>query len=242
MDNQYIYLSSIDSTNTFATEWVSKSKPSSISCIYTYNQTDGKGQFGRKWESASGKNVSCSIVIPFKDLSIKHQILLNMSIALRIRAYLAAISRAECLIKWPNDIYVNNQKIAGLLIQNILAAKQISYCIIGVGININQERFHSNIPNPISLKQITNKDWDLLELIHGLKRQLNIKSEEIVGNYNIIDQYNKHLYRIGEESRFVSQGREIRGIVSEVNSKGHMVLSTEEGKKTFAFGDLKMII
>ncbi len=242
MDTQYIYLSSIDSTNVFATQWLSKSKPSGLSCIYTYNQTAGRGQFGRKWESESGKNISCSIIIPFKGLSVKEQIMLNMSIALRVRAYIAALSKETCYIKWPNDIYVNDKKIGGLLIQNILALKQISHCIIGVGLNINQTSFSKTIPNPISLKQLSNNTYDLLDLIQGLSKQLNIKTEDVVANYNIIEQYNQHLYKIGEEKKFVFKEQEIRGVIREVDSKGHLILMTDQGKESFAFGDLKMII
>ncbi len=242
MAHQYIYLSSIDSTNAFATKWLSKSKPSCNSCIYTYEQTAGRGQFGRKWESESGKNISCSIVIPFRDLFVKDQIALNMSIALRVRAYIAALSKESCFIKWPNDIYLKEKKIGGLLIQNVLTSKQISYCIIGVGLNINQTQFSSDIPNPISLKQVSKKTWNLLDLMHGLMKQLNIKTEDVVGNFNIIDQYNKHLYRIGKECLFRAEGKTFKASILEVDPKGHMVLQTIQGKKAFAFGDIRMII
>ena len=130
--------------------------------IMTTNQTGGVGQQGNVWESEAGKNLTFSLLLKPTFLPIASRFMLTKAISIAILDFLKQeLPDQEVYIKWPNDIYFKNKKIAGILIKNEIKGMMMGTSIIGIGLNVNQESFDENLPNPISMKMITGKDYDL---------------------------------------------------------------------------------
>lgn len=174
-----IELSSIDSTNIYAMKQIQEQMAVSGSCYRTDFQTHGKGQHGRVWESSKGENLLCSYVLELKTLKMeqnwgpKDQIGLSAAVALGAQAFFAAFAGDETRIKKPNDIYWRDRKAGGILIENILRGESWTWTVIGIGFNMNQTKFSSDAPNPVSLKQITGKQWEISSMQNSLTKALD---------------------------------------------------------------------
>lgn len=159
----------VTSTNDRLAELCQEKEIKEFTTLMAEYQTSGKGQRGNSWESEYGKNLTFSTVFYPQTIDPASQFILSMAVASAICTALAHYVHADCLqIKWPNDIYWKDKKIAGILIENDLTGSQISQSIIGIGININQEEFHSSAPNPVSLRQITKKETDRMEVLNSV--------------------------------------------------------------------------
>jgi len=148
------------------------------SCFRADYQTHGKGQHGRVWESSNGQNLLCSYILELKTLDISKKWAPNdqngfsAAIALGARTFFDAYTNGDTQIKRPNDIYWRDRKAGGILIENQLKGKEWTWAVVGIGININQTVFSPEAPNPVSLKQITGRDWDILSLQEALSKAL----------------------------------------------------------------------
>ena len=173
-----IELSTIDSTNIYAMAQIKAGLAKSGSCYTADFQTNGKGQHGRVWESSKGQNLLCSYILELNTLdTLKNwtpadQIGFSAAIALGIRAFFDAHTNGDTKIKRPNDIYWRDRKAGGILIENLLKGTEWTWAVVGIGININQTVFSPEAPNPVSLKQITGRDWDILSLQEALSKAL----------------------------------------------------------------------
>jgi BirA family biotin operon repressor/biotin-[acetyl-CoA-carboxylase] ligase len=174
-----IELSTIDSTNIYAMAQIKEGLAESGSCFRADYQTHGKGQHGRVWESSKGQNILCSYILELEKLDAlkkwapTDQIGFSAAIALGIHAFFDAHTNGDTKIKRPNDIYWRDRKAGGILIENLLKGTAWTWTVIGIGININQTVFSPEAPNPVSLKQITGRDWDILSLQEALSKALN---------------------------------------------------------------------
>lgn len=174
-----IELSNVDSTNIYAMKQIQEQMAVSGSCYRTDFQTHGKGQHGRVWESSKGENLLCSYVLELKTLKMeqnwgpKEQIGLSAAVALGAQAFFKTFAGDETRIKKPNDIYWRDRKAGGILIENILRGESWTWAVIGIGFNINQTKFSSDAPNPVSLKQITGKQWEILSMQKSLTKALD---------------------------------------------------------------------
>ena len=174
-----IELSTIDSTNIYAMAQIKEGLAKSGSCFRADFQTQGKGQHGRVWESSKGQNILCSYILELKKLdalkkwSPTDQIGFSAAIALGISAFFDAYTNGDTKIKRPNDIYWRDRKAGGILIENQLKGTEWTWTVVGIGININQTVFSPEAPNPVSLKQISGRDWDILSLQEALSKALN---------------------------------------------------------------------
>ena len=162
-----IELSEIDSTNMYAMEQIHAQKALSGSVYQTDFQTNGKGQHGRIWESHRGENLLCTYVLELNALKQgknwvpSEQLGLSGAIALGAQAFFMEFAGEETKIKKPNDIYWRDRKAGGILIENIVRGTDWTWTVIGIGLNINQTQFSNEAGNPVSLKQITGKHWDI---------------------------------------------------------------------------------
>jgi BirA family biotin operon repressor/biotin-[acetyl-CoA-carboxylase] ligase len=174
-----IELSSVDSTNIYAMKQIQEQIAVSGSCYRTDFQTHGKGQHGRVWESSKGENLLCSYVLELKTLKMEQnwgpmdQIGLSAAVALGAQAFFAAFAGDETRIKKPNDIYWRDRKAGGILIENILRGESWTWTVIGIGFNMNQTKFSSDAHNPVSLKQITGKQWEISSMQKSLTKALD---------------------------------------------------------------------
>ena len=194
-----MYIKATHSTNTLLKELLAKGEwPEGERFLYTAFQTAGRGQAGNGWESEEGKNLLCSILLPPRKDLFYLNVLVSVAVHKVIRSLLfersGLLSLSEAVsIKWPNDIYYGDKKIAGILIENAILGNEVKYSIAGIGLNVNQTTFLSSAPNPISLKQISGKETDIDALMQVLMAQ--IEAIEAMDEAQIWAYYREHLYR-----------------------------------------------
>jgi BirA family biotin operon repressor/biotin-[acetyl-CoA-carboxylase] ligase len=225
---------SVASTNTYAAELLQRGDIEEGTVIFAHNQTNGRGQRGNKWEAEPDKNLILSVILKPTFISVSFQFELNKAVSLAvcdlINAFLAKDKKPLLKIKWPNDIYMGNKKIGGILIENIVKGYQLAYSVIGIGLNINQEVFPDFLLNPVSLTQITHIKYNLIELreqlcIHLENRYLQLKSNLS----NISENYLKMLFRFNERALYFYQGGKINARIIGVTNYGKLILETLDG-------------
>ena len=237
----FLELKNLDSTNTHAIKLLSKNNPSEGTVISAWNQANGKGQIGRKWQSEAGKNLTFSIIFYPEFLPAKLQFLLSQAIALGVYDFVSQFI-GNVKVKWPNDIYVGDKKICGILIQNILSGMTIQSSVIGIGMNINQAEFDSNISNPTSLFLETNKEFELATLLEMLCKKVEARYLQLrAGNYALIqNDYLKNLYRFQEQSLFqYPEGEIFKGKIVGLTEPGKLIIHHNNGEEIF---DLREVI
>ena len=193
-----MYIDETHSTSSLLRETYDDSLPH-LFTIRTDFQTAGRGQAGNSWESEKGKNLLFSTLLRYPEVEAADQWRLSMLVAVAVREAITSIlsplaSRLSPItIKWPNDIYYNDQKLVGILIENTLSGRQIAYTIAGVGINVNQIKWLSDAPNPVSMKQITGEEYDVEKLLNAFLEA--IQRWETASTEQLREEYIKHLYR-----------------------------------------------
>lgn len=254
----YILLPETPSTNTYAKEKLNDFSHDYI-VVYTQNQTAGRGMDGNSWEAKAGKNISFSIVCHPKMVKPAEQFVLSMAIAVDIVTVLQKLYPEEkdnFRVKWPNDIYWKDKKLGGILIENTLKGYRMDTCIVGIGININQEFFHAEVPNPISLKQILKRDADAIEVMELIaeryKKTLDlIKILEDSDNHSlnikydsIRDSYHRLLYRYNNEFHTFQEGEKtFEAKIRKVQNDGKLLLVTHDGEeKEYWLKEVKFVI
>jgi BirA family biotin operon repressor/biotin-[acetyl-CoA-carboxylase] ligase len=227
-----IRLPETKSTNSFAIELLSKEHPEEGCVIITDYQTQGKGTDTNTWESEKGKNLTLSLIL-YPKLVADQQFLLNKAISLGIYDFLVAeIPGHKISIKWPNDLYVEDKKICGILIQNSVMGNKLQYMVAGIGLNVNQTLFISNAPNPVSLKMITKQEYNLDEILQKLlnsisERYLSAKPETAG---KIETDYQNSLYCIMEWHDYFIKGINMHLRITGTTGYGQLVLENEAGK------------
>ena len=191
-----LQLEETDSTNNYLKQLLSKQEIEECSVVIAEKQTSGRGQRGNSWESEPGKNLTFSIVLYPHHIPASRQFALSQIISLGIIDILQKFGPGFS-IKWPNDIYWNEKKLVGILIENELTGHTFNTAIVGIGINVNQELFLSTAPNPISLKQITGKDIDRYTLLSDILNAIMKRYYHYEENNDktLNDSYMKFLFR-----------------------------------------------
>jgi BirA family biotin operon repressor/biotin-[acetyl-CoA-carboxylase] ligase len=221
----------LSSTNTHASFLLRKGKVQEGSVIHTNYQTAGRGQMGNTWESQYGKNLLFSVILYPKIVKADRQFIISKLISLGIKDFLEQKVQ-EVYIKWPNDIIVRNDKIAGILIENALIKNEIEHTIAGIGININQERFHSDAPNPTSLRILTKKEYDLDASLGEVLKCLDIRYRQLLYEKKpVIDSdYLSSLYRIGEWNEFKDSRGIFVGKIVNVTGTGRLQIEDRKSR------------
>ncbi len=152
---QLIILESVDSTNNYAMAMVQKGVANSGDAVFAMEQSSGKGRRGKTWKSQRGENILLTVLAQMQWLPVQEQFRLSMAVALACHDFFSQYIKENIKIKWPNDIFINDSKAGGILIENVVKGNLWQWAIIGIGLNINQEDFEKDILKAISLKQIT---------------------------------------------------------------------------------------
>jgi BirA family biotin operon repressor/biotin-[acetyl-CoA-carboxylase] ligase len=249
MGKEFHYFPELPSTNQMALSFVSKSKPSEGTAVFTPNQTAGRGQIGSRWESEPHQNMALSLILYPKTLAIRQQFMLNKAVALAVRDTVAALlddSQRSVWVKWSNDIYVGKEKIAGILIQNGIQGTHLQYSIIGIGLNVNQIKFSNNASNATSLKLQTGATYDLTLIL----KQICQKMEQYYlllkfGHFDRLDAlYLQHLYQYQQSAWYQRlDGSFFRGTITGVTDTGRLQMQTDgEIIETFDLKEIKFCL
>jgi BirA family biotin operon repressor/biotin-[acetyl-CoA-carboxylase] ligase len=201
----------------------------------------GKGTDTNTWESEKGKNLTFSLIL-YPAITADRQFVLNKAISLGIRDFLRKeLNEDDISIKWPNDIYVADRKICGILIQNSVIGNHFDYMVVGIGLNVNQTIFRSDAPNPVSLKQITGNEYDLEKLLQNLLKSVFEKYELVLSgaDLHIENEYHKALYRLVEWHEFIINDSITLARITGTNEFGQLKLENEAGQ--LLNGDVKEV-
>ena len=241
---EIIHISETNSTNNYLKELLQTQNVDEGTVVWADFQSAGKGQRGNGWESEAGKNILFSIVLFPGFIKAGEQFILSQIVSLAVANCLQEYTEGIS-IKWPNDIYWNDKKICGILLENTILEDNIGYSVAGIGININQENFRSDAPNPVSLKQITNRDYNLEEILKTLVDNINVYYQQIkIGKTDsLIKQYKESLFRKDGYHLYNDGISNFLARIQDVDSSGILILKTKEGEERhFAFKEVKYII
>lgn len=228
-----IHFHELDSTNAYAKKLLEEEHPLEGTIISTDFQTSGKGQESNAWESESGKNILMTMILYPQFVNVADQFSLSMVIALGIIDFLKPLLPDIPLhIKWPNDIYANNKKIGGILINNEVMGEEFVHVIAGIGINLNQTVFPHDIPNPTSLSLLRGKEYSvrketlrLCDSVMGRYHQLRAYESALISSH-----YHERLLGRDEWRKYVYLGKNIDARIIGVNEYGNLILETDNGK------------
>ena len=226
LGNPFIELQSVDSTNNYALGRIHAKLAQPGTCYFAHHQTKGKGQYGKTWISEKSSNIVLSIVIIPEFLNVLQQFYLSACTATAVHDFFSNYAGSETKIKWPNDIYWQDKKAGGILIDNIIINQSWSWSVIGVGININQTEFPNDLKNPVSLKEITGKKFEVIKLAKELCGSLDhfykLLKEE--GFKTIFETYRQCLYKKGEKVRLRKRNQVLQAIIKDVTESGQIVI------------------
>lgn len=236
-------LDSIDSTNNYAMAKVREGMAKHGMAIVAKEQTAGRGQRGKTWQMQPGQNIAISLIIDTSKLRADEQFYLSMLIALGANDFLNKYAKNQTSIKWPNDLYWRDRKAGGILIETIFKGPAWKWAVVGIGININQIRFNKLLPNPVSLKQITEQTYDVVKLATELYEfvmqrvgQLALKS-----NHKILKEYHKHLYKVNEKVKLKKGSAVFTTTIKGVSLQGQL-LTVDTMERQFDFGEVEWVI
>ncbi len=236
----WIELDTVNSTNNYAMELIRDKKAKNGMAVFSAHQTDGKGQRGKAWKDEAGESLSCSFIIEPAVYGLKNHFHLIALTASAIRKVVEATIRIPVHIKWPNDIYVGDQKAGGILIESVTRGKDWKYAVIGFGINVNQKLFDEALPNPVSLKQLTGKNYDIKRLAEDC---LNILIKDLQQRTypEILSHYSKYLYKVNQTVSLHTPSGILTDTLKGITEDGLLMIG-ETTLQIFAPGDVQWIL
>ncbi len=240
--NKLIQLDEIDSTNVFLKGLLEhRNQVYEGLVVSAKTQLVGKGQRGTTWLAEGGKNLTFSLYLQ-PNLAVKNQFLISKMIAIAIAKFLEFKGIENVKIKWPNDIYCGNKKIAGILIENTLKNAMVFDSVIGLGLNVNQTVFDEELLNPTSVKlELLGSELELEKALDELLSYIDVEYLQLKrGEFEKINQdYLKYLYRYNKRANFEVNGEEVSAKIVGISEIGRLVMELEDGKREFDLKEVK---
>jgi BirA family biotin operon repressor/biotin-[acetyl-CoA-carboxylase] ligase len=256
----FIELQSVDSTNNYALSRIHAGLAQHGEAIFAHEQTAGKGQRGKKWTSSKGDNIALSIILQPAPLLLSQQFQLSITVATAINEFFRKYAGDDSKIKWPNDVYWKDRKAGGVLIESIVSSRQSTvnspqstadspkttdwqWAVVGIGLNVNQVDFGSGLVNPVSLKQITGKSFNVIEMAKEMCLLLDGYFERLVaGKFEeIYAQYLSHLYKINETVKLKKDNRVFDAVIKTVSRSGKLIVQ-HSMEEEFDFGEIEWVM
>lgn len=241
------HLQTVDSTNTYLWELVSKTNPTEGTAVWADTQTAGRGQIGSRWESKAGENLTVSFLFIPRFVQAQAQFVLNQiaSLAVRDTLLLYGLDATQVQIKWANDVYVGGKKIAGILIENVLHQHQLKHTVIGIGLNINQLEFSPNLSKATSLRLETKTPQLIENVLSDLclcleRRYLQLRA----GKYTaILADYLACLYQYRTLATYFipAQNRQIVGEILGISDAGKLIIATDTETLHFSIKEIQFL-
>lgn len=242
-NKNFILLKETDSTNNYAKQLIAD-KAEEGTVVLAHWQRNGKGQQGNFWESDSHKNLLFSLILYPNFLEAGKQFYLSKIVSLSLAKVLSTKVK-DVTVKWPNDIYVGTKKIAGILIENSIKGTSLDSSLIGIGLNLNQEKFISDAPNPISLKQLTEKEYVVEEVLNEFVAAFNPLFEKLKSrSFSEIDEsYFSTLFRNREWCLYRKDGKEFEARIIGIGEFGQLQLEEKPGAiSEFMFKEVEFVL
>lgn len=226
--------------------------------LWTDYQTAGRGQAGNGWESEKGKNILLSVGVANPPVAVDQQWRMSMLFSLVVWETIAALTdETKLTVKWPNDIYYDDRKLAGILIEHCLKGQKIAYSVLGIGLNVNQQEWKGTAPNPVSLLQITGQEWDREKIVEDLWQRWQAGLPLLQDEPKLKALYMAHLYRRKGLFPFVerevnttptmnaSSGTEgqFMASIEDVSPTGELILRDDRGTiRKYHFKQIRYVV
>lgn len=240
--HHHLELSEVGSTNDFAKQLLEENLAGHGSFIRAGYQLKGRGQELSTWESEKDQNLLCSLIIFPQELPADEQVYLNIAVCLGVYGLVKHyLPDAPVSVKWPNDIYIGDRKVAGILLENSLQGMQIRHCIAGMGININQKDFKNG--KAISMARAGGREYDVKECAAVLLDQLDQRYHQLIGGNrdSLWLDYHQVLYRKDVPALFETDGGQLTGTVQGIDAAGRLRLLTATGERIFHVKQIRLL-
>lgn len=240
--NRIVWFDEISSTNDYATKLAFEAESHGV-VVATAFQTKGRGQRGAYWESERGENLLFSVVLHPHFLEVRRQFLLSKAIAMAVCDVLGEMMPGVC-VKWPNDIYVENKKVAGILIEHSFSTAFLDTTIVGVGLNVNQRIFRSHAPNPTSLRLIVGELIDLEPLLKTICRAFEMRYAQVRNEpKKLSEAYLNRLFRLGTFCDYREGDRIFSAKIIGVADSGELIVQTPDLRTAeYAFKEIEYVL
>jgi len=241
MGKKVVYMPSCHSTNEVASDLLKTQKIEEGTVIITDNQTSGRGQQGNHWESDKGKNITCSLILKPNALPLSDQFVLNIIVSLGVADLVSDVLSMDAKVKWPNDVYCNNEKISGILINSTIKGHMLENSVVGIGLNVNQQHFSNTKATSLSLLS-GNTTYNLPQILESLilcieKRYFQWKND-IDGLRN---DYLKNMYWRDQVRTYKENGKYFTGIIKDVTNSGKLMVEDEVQTRLFDFKAIEFV-
>lgn len=244
-DKNIIVLTEVESTNNYANQLLLSKAAEEGTVVMSHYQKKGRGQLGNSWESEPGKNLLASFILTPHFLPAAKQFYISKIISLAIVETLTGLLPNKIEVKWPNDIYVGDRKIAGILIENSIKGRNLDWSVVGVGLNVNQTNFISDAPNPVSIAQLTGSDVDIAEVINKLFDLFFDWYQQLkIGQFSLIDErYFSKLYRNGGWFLFQKKDKKFEARIIGIGEFGQLRLKNRAGQVSeYMFKEIEFVL
>ena len=236
----FTILGSVDSTNNYAMGQAQAGLAPHGSAYFAYEQTAGKGQRNKQWLTNSSENILLSVVLQPFTLTASEQFLLSASVALACYDFYKNYAGEETAIKWPNDLYWRDRKAGGILIENNFRGNEWMFAIAGIGININQTGFPEHLPNPVSLKQVTGRQFEVEQLARELCVCLDTRYRLLLNSSteNILNEFEAVMYKRGQVVKLKKDGIIFPALIRGVSPSGKLIA----GETQYDFNEVEWVM
>ena len=238
----FVELSVTDSTNIYAMTHIQHNMATHGSVFFAHQQVAGKGQHGKTWVTEGGQNIILSAIIDPNPLILGQQFRLSVAVALACYDFFSRYAGDETRIKWPNDIYWRDRKTGGILVENQIRGQQWQWAVAGMGININQTAFDPTLINPVSLKQITGKTFDPVQLAKELCTDLTKRVHQLFNHpfSVLLEEYNRYLFKRNEIVQLKRLNTRFTCTILGVNENGELLVKDGPADR-FVFGEVNWV-
>ena len=215
--------------------------PMNGTVIMADHQTAGRGQYGNKWIAHPKTNLTASYYLDTRFVAVSKQFNFNKAVSLAIYDCLTHFCIKDCKIKWPNDFYVENKKIGGVLIENRIQGSNLKDSIVGIGLNVNQSVF-SDMKYATSFFQVLRKKTDLMEVLKQLSIMLEKRYLQFKDGVSLDEEYLSLLFRKDEDSLFKTKDGIFKGCIVGVDEIGRLLIASEEGLHCFNIQEVAVVL
>lgn len=240
-----IFIPQVNSTNIYATQRISDGLSVHGEVVWTHHQTAGRGQRSKQWSDEVAKSVLMSVVL-LENLDKMQLFQVNAIVALAVRKVIAAyVPEQNVCIKWPNDIFINDKKTCGILIENSFRGAKWYASVVGIGVNVMQEGFSEELPHATSIFLASGMVAHIEQMVGEIQLTiLSMFKQYVDDREDLLVMYNEHLYKRGLETSFVMEenGSTVKAVVLGVDADGRLELEIEDRKQSFQFGRIQWVL
>ncbi|MDE1191895.1 MAG: biotin--[acetyl-CoA-carboxylase] ligase [Arachidicoccus sp.] len=240
----FTILNETDSSNNYASNLILSGNAIHGDAVFAKHQTKGKGQRGKLWNDESGKNIALSVMLEMAGIQSDKQFGLIATVALSVFDIIKKYTSDEAKIKWPNDIYWRDRKAVGILIENKFSGQFWQWAIAGMGVNVNQTQFDDALKaKAVSLKQITGKEFDCIELAKEMHGRLLERFDQLKNSNSeeILKEYNYNLYKKEEEVQIIYKNEKYKTVVRQADESGNLWMDNAP-QPYFTFGEIEWVL